>query len=489
VSFRLTESHARSVSAIGLILLVLGVTATGRAVAVGPVSADTIVLGAPLAILLCLPYARYRGFRSAPSYLIGPAALVFLLMSVLSVAWNGAEASSYLTVVRYASYLLLALVVAIVSQDRALRRILLWTMALSGFVTMLLALAQFVNPTFTPGMNGISETIKTRVVGSFYNANFYAEYLVLLAGVIAALLLTEKGKARLAAGAIGVLGVVVLFLTYTRGSWIGLIAGLIVFIVLTDVRYLALLFGGAVMAAVAIPGVLTRLAATADNDKSASFRLGLWKVAGEAIHRYPWLGVGVGNFLVVYREVVTDRPDLYVGYLGFGAHNAYFALASEIGVIGGIAFLILTVVYATKGLYIATRADISDDIKYTALGLSAGLIGFVVNTFTSNTFQHPQPALFFWIISGIVAGLGAGLWQAEIRPERAVGSVGDGVVRGSTFALWVSRSRAVIDNLWRESFVFSRVAMPRHTRDNWFASSIVMRAVFGRSSADPTENG
>jgi O-antigen ligase len=353
----------------------------------------------------------------------------------------------------------------------------------------MIAFAQFVNPIYTTGMRGVGDSIKTRVTGTFYNANFYAEYLVLMSGVVIALVLTEKRSGRLIAGVIGVLGVVCLFLTYTRGSWIGLAVGLIVLVVLTDVRYLALLAAAGAAAVVLVPGVLTRLSVSSDNESSAAFRLVLWKVAGEAIRRRPLLGVGMGDFLKVYREVVSDRPELYIGYLGFGAHNAYFALASEIGVIGGIAFLILTVVYATKGLFVATRANVSREVKYTALGLSVGLIGFVVNTFTSNTFQHPQPALFFWIISGIVAGLGAGLWQADIRPQRAVGTVGDGVVRGSTLALWVSRTRAAADNLWRESFVFSRVAVPRHTRDGWFESSVVMRAVFGRSGGDIPENG
>ncbi len=372
----MTESHARSVAAIGLILLIVAVTATGRTIGIGPVSADTIVLGVPLAILLCLPYVRYRGVASAPSYLLGPAALLFMLGAVLSVAWNGANADSYLTVVRYASYLLLAFVVSIVTQDAAFRRLILWILALSCAVTAVLAFQQFLNPPpLIPGEAYLGADIKTRVAGTFYNSNFYAEYLVLMAGVVIALVLTEKRWGRLIAGAIGIGGVVALFLTYTRGSWLALAVGLVVFIVLTDIRYLVLLAAGGVVAVVAVPGVLTRLSASTANEKTASFRLGLWKVAGETIRRHPVFGVGVGDFLRGYREVVTTRADLYVGYLGFGAHNAYFALLAEIGVVGGLAFLVLTLTYATKGLFVATREGVSHEVKYTALGLSVGLIG------------------------------------------------------------------------------------------------------------------
>lgn len=486
----MTESHARSVAAIGLILLIVAVTATGRTIGIGPVSADTIVLGVPLAILLCLPYVRYRGVASAPSYLLGPAALLFMLGAVLSVAWNGANADSYLTVVRYASYLLLAFVVSIVTQDAAFRRLILWVLALSCAVTAVLAFQQFLNPPpLIPGEAYLGEDIKTRVAGTFYNSNFYAEYLVLMAGVVIALVLTEKRWGRLIAGAIGIGGVVALFLTYTRGSWLALAVGLVVFIVLTDIRYLVLLAAGGIAAVVAVPGVLTRLSASTANEKTASFRLGLWKVAGETIRRHPVFGVGVGDFLRGYREVVTTRADLYVGYLGFGAHNAYFALLAEIGVVGGLAFLVLTLTYATKGLFVATREGVSHEVKYTALGLSVGLIAFVVNTFTSNTFQHPQPALFFWIISGIVAGLGTGLWQADVRPQPCVVVREEGLVGGSGFMSWVRRVRCATDTFWRQSYAFSRLAVPRGPQAGWYESSFFMRAIFGSAGPDARKSG
>ena len=487
----MTESRARSIAAIGLSLLIMAVTATGQPLSIGPLSADTVVLGTPLAILLCLPYVRARGIASVPRYLLGPAALLFLLMAVLSVAWNGAKAESFLTVVRYASYLLLAVVVSVGAQDAQFRRLLLWVIALTGAATTVLAYSQFLNPPpLIPGEAYLGEDIKTRVAGTFYNSNFYAEYLVLLAGVVIALFLSEKGRAKLLAGAIGVAGAVTLFLTYTRGSWIALVIGLVVLIVLTDIRYMALFAAAAATAVVTVPGVLTRLSVSTANEKTASFRFGLWKVAGETIRRHPILGVGVGDFLVGYREVVTTRSDLYVGYLGFGAHNAYFALCAEIGVLGGLAFLALTLAYATRGLFIATRANVSNEIKYTALGLSVGLIGFVANTFTSNTFQHPQAAVFFWIIAGIVAGLGAGLWQEDVRPQQSAHGVGTGLLGGSVFTSLVGRTRRAIDTLWRESFVFSRVGAPEKSRDGWLTGSVFMRVLFGSAGIDtPQKSG
>ena len=63
---------------------------------------------------------------------------------------------------------------------------------------------------------------------------------MLLAGVVIALVLTEKGMGDGCSPAPSASrGAVALFLTYTRGSWLALAVGLVVFIVLTDIRYLA----------------------------------------------------------------------------------------------------------------------------------------------------------------------------------------------------------------------------------------------------------
>ena len=176
--------------------------------------------------------------------------------------------------------------------------------------------------------------------------------------------------------------------------------------------------------------------------------------------------------------MVVSRPDLFQGYLGFGAHNAYFELATEIGVLGGLAFFVVTAMYATRGVFIATRNGIDRQTKYLALGLSAGMIGFVANTFTSNTFQHPQSGLFFWILAGVVAALGAGVWQAEAREPKTAGLASDSG-SGSLAVRWLLLARARLHSLWRESAFFAGTATPRRSGDDWFSSSVAMRALFG----------
>jgi putative inorganic carbon (HCO3(-)) transporter len=477
VSFSISEERARSLAGIGLIGLILTVTTYYQPQTVGPLSLDSVVAGVPLAILMCLPYVRHKGIGTAPRYLLGIPALLFLGWGLVSVVATGGQFATWLTMARYASYFLLAVTISVVAQDSALRRLILWVLVLSGAATAVLAYVQYWNPGMTPGMAGISPEITTRVVGTFYNSNFYAEYLLLILGVAIALVFTEKLVGRLISGALGFVMLGAFLLTYTRGSWLGLAAGLLVFIVVVDVRYLvvaAVLGAGGLL----VPGVLARLKQSQSNAGSADFRLGIWQIAGEAIRRHPLFGYGPGNFLDAYRDVVMNRPDLFQGYLGFGAHDSYFEIAAETGALGGFLFFVVTALYATRGLFIATRKGVDRETKYLALGLSVGLIGFVANTFTSNTFQHPQSGLFFWILSGVVASLGAGVWESEVRTaerKRAPFRLAE----GSAVAVWLAGARAWLRSSWRASTSFARTATPRPVASEWLASSVFMRLLFG----------
>jgi O-antigen ligase len=485
VAFSISEERARSLAGIGIIGLILAVTAYDQPASFGGIPLDTVVVGVPLAILFCLPYVRRKGIESVPRYLLGIPALLFLAWGLVSVVVTGGQFASWLTMARYASYFLLAVTVSVVAQDVALRRLMLWVMVVSGAATSVLAYAQYVNPSLTPGMNGISPEITTRVVGTFYNSNFYAEYLLLVLGVVIAFVFTEKLVGRVIAGALGLVMLGAFLLTYTRGSWLGLAIGLLVFIVIVDVRYLAvaaILGAGALL----VPGVLARLRQSQTNAGSADFRFGIWQIAGEAIRRHPFFGYGPGNFLDAYREVVMTRPDLFQGYLGFGAHDSYFELAAEIGALGGFLFFVVTAMYATRGLFIATRDGVDRETKFLALGLSVGLVGFVANTFTSNTFQHPQSGLFFWILSGVVAALGAGLWQCEARDAQRQATP-LAFAGSSAVARWLMALRDWARLSWRASTSFGATSTPRSGYCGWLSSSVFMRWVFGSHHADDSE--
>mgnify|MGYP001560172446 CR=1 FL=1 len=68
---------------------------------------------------------------------------------------------------------------------------------------------------------------------------------------------------------------------------------------------------------------------------SVKSRLGIWKSSFESILQHPLLGVGIGNYPVVLNE------DISAAKKGASAHNLYLDIASEMGLLGLAAFLLI----------------------------------------------------------------------------------------------------------------------------------------------------
>jgi len=68
---------------------------------------------------------------------------------------------------------------------------------------------------------------------------------------------------------------------------------------------------------------------------SVKSRLGIWKASFDSILKHPLLGVGIGNYAVVLGE------DISAAKKGASAHNLYLDVASETGLLGLAAFLLI----------------------------------------------------------------------------------------------------------------------------------------------------
>jgi putative inorganic carbon (HCO3(-)) transporter len=397
-------------------------------VPLGSFPGDAITLSLPLAILFAVPLLRKLGARGLPPVGLQAAALVFLAIALVSVVFSHAPGSAFATWARYAGYFALVVVVAAATRDWWSRRIVMWSLVLAGSVTCVQGLYQYLHPDVRQaiGLQGLDvNVVATRVFATFDNPNFYAEFLVLLFAVTLALVLTEKWRGRVIGLPLLGLQAIVLGLTYTRASWLALAVGLAVTVLIIDARWMwAFLALGAAFVA-AVPGGIGRLASAFSLEGTASFRLRLWAITGQIIARYPWAGVGIGRFYDAFREVSLLRPDLATGFLTYGAHNSYYALMAETGVLGGLAFVWIVVSVVRMGLFYAPRMR-ADRMAFLAnAALTAGLIAFAINATTSNAFQHPRGAIFFWLVAGLQAGIGAKYWAAaaERRPAHAKGGV------------------------------------------------------------------
>ena len=68
---------------------------------------------------------------------------------------------------------------------------------------------------------------------------------------------------------------------------------------------------------------------------SVKSRLGIWKASFQSILKHPLLGVGIGNYPIVLGE------DISAAKKGASAHNLYLDIASEMGLLGLVVFLLI----------------------------------------------------------------------------------------------------------------------------------------------------
>lgn len=272
-----------------------------------------------------------------------------------------------------------------------------------------------------------------RAYGTFRQPNPYAGYLGYLAPVAFSLALagltgwwSHRRRADLgvavALGAVTAalaLGIVV---SWSRGSWLGLGASLLVVVALRSRRtamgsalvLIALLLLLAIGGTGWLPtGVLDRLndlgnyivgpdpARTEITDENFAVleRLAHWQSGLRMFDEHPWLGVGIGNYAVVYPRYALPHWYEPLGH----AHNVYVNFLAETGALGAGAFLAWWLGAAWLAARVAMRTR--GYRAALALGLIGALCYLSVHNLFDNLFvQHMQLQLA--LLAGSVAALG-----------------------------------------------------------------------------------
>ena len=247
-----------------------------------------------------------------------------------------------------------------------------------------------------------------RVYGPLENPNLLAGYLIpILPIALIALLRWRSWPQRLFAASALLLGSSALFLSYSRGGWLGMVAALgvaVLLLVLRQTRYwpplwrrlfplllIAVAVCVLVVAVTQIEPLRIRVMSLAAGrgDSSNNFRINVWLAAIEMIQERPWLGIGPGNsaFNLIYP--LYQQPK-------FNALSAY-SVPLELLVEGGIPNLI-----AALGLLFASlRAGLSQlkgesNWALPALAAVAAIAGLCIQGATDTIFFRPEVQLTGW---------------------------------------------------------------------------------------------
>ena len=247
-----------------------------------------------------------------------------------------------------------------------------------------------------------------RATGTSIDPNSFGGLLAVMAALLAPQIVSRNPivPRKLALGLASLLAAAIL-LTVSRGSMLGLAAGLGVVGLARD-RRLLLITAVTGLLFLIVAGFLPWTAAYVANftdglrlqDRSTVMRLGEYKDALILIRRYPLFGVGFGGV----RDV-----DIYRG-----VSSLYLIIAESMGLIG--LSLFVGVILAAVGRWIhAWRRMPADGMRAVVLGCVAAVTAAMVSgVFDHYFFTYPHAFALLWLIVGL--GMGAVRLAGETTP-------------------------------------------------------------------------
>lgn len=185
---------------------------------------------------------------------------------------------------------------------------------------------------------------------------------------------------------------------YSRGAYLGLIAGFsILFLLRKPVMLVPVVIVLALWQVVLPANVIQRIKGTTNQygelDESSELRLVMWQKGMDLFKGSPIFGIGYGVF---------RRMDFGTGL--HDTHNIYVKILVEQGIIGFIAFFIIIFSFIRQGFVLYQKGD-DDMSKGLGLGFWTSMITLMINNFFGDRWAYFELSAYTWIFAGLVTKL------------------------------------------------------------------------------------
>lgn len=188
-------------------------------------------------------------------------------------------------------------------------------------------------------------------------------------------------------------------LTFRRGSYLGLVAGVVTLVGMRKARLLALVPLAVALAIAVLPqeGRNRALSIAHPTDATSTGRISLWKSGLAAFEARPWTGWGLQDATALIERYRRADATFHAGHF----HNNVVHIAVTTGVVGLVAYLAFMLVagWGAWGAYRRTRS------AFAAAGIAAW-VGFQVAGCFDWSFGDAEVAnqLFTWLGLALAAG-------------------------------------------------------------------------------------
>jgi O-antigen ligase len=299
-------------------------------------------------LLLAVWTASVVRERRSPESLRSPIAFVLLVLALLTIG-SAVFSRDPIASSRHLPGLSLFILVPIamdLCDNTARARAVFLSLAASATILALYGIWQFLH-----GGNDLQSRIRATLSHYMTFSGLAALSGCLLLGFA----LEGRGRWR-AVGLLCVLPFTAVLLTYTRGSYVGIVAALVVYAAVRRPRILLWIGPLLVVVYFAAPsGIRDRIRSTTDlSDTTNRDRIAMARAGGRMIRDFPVFGLGpemVKRYYPLYRD--PDAPRWSVPHL----HDNVIQIAAANGVFAAAAYLVLVGLVLARAAALARRGD------------------------------------------------------------------------------------------------------------------------------------
>jgi O-antigen ligase len=366
------------------------------------------------------PIERFKAWNRADAFAAPAVALLligaFSLLTLADPTFAKDSARAYRWVVIEPVLFYFLLTDAITSRRGVLRIVDFFVAA--AVCVALFGLWQFVRDTNTINVEGVS-----RIVSVYQHPNNLALYLGRVMPLAACFAIFLPWGWRKTLYALATLPLAAtLFLTYSRGAWLGVAAAMLVVLVAAlrwgrfqeaarplSSRRVWLAIGAAAMLVVGL--VLLALALAPElptrifSFGSGSLRVSIWKSSLAMLRDHPIFGVGFDQFLNQFQAHYMP-PDMKAESFTAHPHNIFLDYWLSLGIMGLIVLVWLLWRYfreaANAVRHASSRLGADPVGKALSLGLPASMVDFLVHGLVDNSYFLMDLALIFWLSCGLL---------------------------------------------------------------------------------------